>query len=357
MSTELPLARGVLEDVVVDAGRLHVGGWMALPGQEIDSYSASFAGGPAEPLDATDRPDVATVIPGVATGRHAGFRGSLALSDVASEEWHELRVVGLSGDRPVAEVTLELPLAFREWPTPPAPLMVRVAHLDQPALFKLDGLRSLRDLLYAARRHVDLDDVEAILDWGCGCGRKTLPLTKRLPGREIQGCDVDRDAVDWCAGNVDGARFAVIPTRPPTQYPSSSFDLILGDSIFTHLERDAQLAWLSECSRLLRPGGVLVATVQGERALELVADETTRAETLQHGVCDRLVDDTLAGVLAEGSYRAVFQTEDWTRRVWSRAMRVLDVHPAAAGGFHDVVVLTSSTGGSRSASRSGPRRH
>ena len=47
-------------------------------------------------------------------------------------------------------------------------------------------------------------------------------------------------------------------------YPDHSFDFIYMRSVFTHLTKKSQLAWLDEIRRVLQPGGILLFTTQGE---------------------------------------------------------------------------------------------
>jgi 2-polyprenyl-3-methyl-5-hydroxy-6-metoxy-1,4-benzoquinol methylase len=43
--------------------------------------------------------------------------------------------------------------------------------------------------------------------------------------------------------------------------------VVLAVSIFTHLDEADQFSWLAEISRLLRPGGVLIASTHGRELL------------------------------------------------------------------------------------------
>ena len=59
---------------------------------------------------------------------------------------------------------------------------------------------------------------------------------------------------------------------PPLPLEDESFDLIWSISVFTHLT-DNSLPWLCELHRLLRPGGLLIATYMGRWTWELLAGE------------------------------------------------------------------------------------
>ena len=55
---------------------------------------------------------------------------------------------------------------------------------------------------------------------------------------------------------------------PPLPFDDARFDLVLGYSVFTHLNVQYQDAWLGELRRLVRPGGILLLSISGPRMLE-----------------------------------------------------------------------------------------
>ncbi|HEY0382006.1 MAG TPA: class I SAM-dependent methyltransferase [Candidatus Elarobacter sp.] len=71
--------------------------------------------------------------------------------------------------------------------------------------------------------------------------------------------------VDMCRRLDLRARFVVTEPAPPSDLPAESFDVIYAYSVFTHLSEELQRAWIEEFRRLLRPGGVLVASVKSRR--------------------------------------------------------------------------------------------
>jgi len=103
----------------------------------------------------------------------------------------------------------------------------------------------------------------AILDFGCGCGRVARHWP--LDGPEVYGCDYNPDLVAWCTANLPNLRATRNQLAPPTPYVTGSFDLIYALSVFSHLDEVLQRGWLNEFRRLLRPGGLLVLSVLGER--------------------------------------------------------------------------------------------
>lgn len=108
------------------------------------------------------------------------------------------------------------------------------------------------------------EEMGAILDFGCGCGRVARHWVA-VEGPEIHGCDYNPDLVDWCAANLRNVRAARNELAPPTPYASGGFDLIYALSVFSHLDEELQRAWLAEFRRLLVPGGILILSVLGEQ--------------------------------------------------------------------------------------------
>ena len=100
------------------------------------------------------------------------------------------------------------------------------------------------------------------LDFGCGCGRIARVLAEDARVVRLSGVDVDRDQIRWVQGRLHGA-FAVMRPTPPLDFGAASFDVVYAVSIFTHLDEGEQDRWLDELFRILRPGGLLIATTHG----------------------------------------------------------------------------------------------
>jgi ubiquinone/menaquinone biosynthesis C-methylase UbiE len=109
-----------------------------------------------------------------------------------------------------------------------------------------------------------------VLDFGCGCGRVLRWLMMRAPSTEFYGADVDEEAIRWCMQMLKPARFEISNFRPPLPYPDAFFDAVYCISVFTHLEEGIQESWLEELRRILKPNGILIFTVHGATAAQVL---------------------------------------------------------------------------------------
>ncbi|MBK8101425.1 MAG: class I SAM-dependent methyltransferase [Planctomycetes bacterium] len=221
-------------------------------------------------------------------------------------------------------------------PLPPALLRHRVSGSVNPEEFVHVGKRCFEDV-NAAVRTIGLDPsgCRQVLDFGCGCGRTIRNFHHgRTAATHIHGCDIDAEAVAWCRENLQGFAFEVIPTAPPTAYAADQFDLIYAISVFTHLPEDLQLAWLAELRRILRPGGVLLATVHAPQLATGIPGVDTEA-LRQHGYT------YVRGYGVDGLpdyYQGAFHAPEYVQRAWSQHLPVVAVRPKAMNGHQDVVL-------------------
>lgn len=113
------------------------------------------------------------------------------------------------------------------------------------------------------RHGLAIENLEAVLDFGCGCGR-IIRHFHRVPNVKMYGTDYNPTLVAWCKENLPFAEFGVNGLHPPLVYSDAKFDAIYAFSVFTHLPEDLQFAWLAELSRVMKPGGHLVMTTLGD---------------------------------------------------------------------------------------------
>ena len=103
-----------------------------------------------------------------------------------------------------------------------------------------------------------------ILDFGCGSGRLIRHFNLRYPGNEFYGTDYNPELIDWCKQNLSFAKFGVNKLLPSLEYKDNCFDILYARSVFTHLNLDAQILWMNEFRRIMKPGGFIYLTTHGE---------------------------------------------------------------------------------------------
>ncbi len=235
---------------------------------------------------------------------------------------YELALAARSGSRNRSEQAPDgLPL-------PPARLRAQVGPKHADADFFLrSGQRQaelVRTLVPA------LDDVDALLDWGCGCGR-ILRNWKNLTRTRIAGCDINSEMVEWCAANLSFADVTVNDLSPPLPYADASFGLVYAFSVMTHLNEELQLAWARECFRVLEPGGYWLFSTLGEHYLSLGRLNEAERREFANG---NLV------VLYEGSpgtsLCSAYHPPEYVRHTLAADFEFVSFTPASDFGRHDV---------------------
>jgi SAM-dependent methyltransferase len=226
-------------------------------------------------------------------------------------------------------------LAADGLPLPPASLRVQAGPRHADARFFLrsgkDHAELIRSLLAEAGTTVEA--LDAILDWGCGCGR-VLRHWSQLPDTRVSGCDINPRMVDWCRANLDFAEVEQNDVSPPLSQEAASFGLVYAFSVMTHLPEDLQHAWMQECLRVLEPGGYLLITTLG--AYYLTRNRLSEPERKRF----------LAGevvVLYEGSpgtsLCSAYHPPEYVQHRLAAGYECVAFRPAADEGRHDIHLL------------------
>ncbi len=134
--------------------------------------------------------------------------------------------------------------------------------------------------------------------------------------------------------SVSSAEFKQNRPLPPLDYRDEMFDLVYAVSVFTHLSEEFQLPWLDELKRILKPNGVLLATVYNNSVWESL-DPTTVTEIRRKGVLFQ-TSDKLKGICPTW-YQTNFETEQHVKEKFSGHFRVLTYLRRGMGDL-DVVV-------------------
>ena len=237
-------------------------------------------------------------------------------------------------DLPADLVSLAAPHAFGG-PMPPPRLRARVGQLSR-RVFRSVGVDGSREIQAAfGRTRVPGRAYPDWLDFGCGCGRIARYVAGLPEVANLHGVDVDADLVRWAARALPGGgRFATMRPDPPLAFADASFDVVYAISIFTHYTEDEQRAWLDELERLLRPGGLLIATtIAPSRAGEFPG--ITAEDRARLGASGFLCVNADSDAFNE---RAAFHSPDYLRAQWGRRFTPRLHEPAGFVGYQDLSV-------------------
>jgi SAM-dependent methyltransferase len=151
-------------------------------------------------------------------------------------------------------------------------LIFLVAGTTDISWFLEAGARAAGSITAAMRgKGTSIAELDAILDFGCGCGR-VLRHWHSLPRTRVCGVDYNPALIDWCRENLPFAEVKTNHLSPPLPYGDAEFNLVYALSVFTHLTQELQAAWINELSRVVKPGGHVVISTHGESYLHRLND-------------------------------------------------------------------------------------
>ena len=104
-------------------------------------------------------------------------------------------------------------------------------------------------------------DLSSVIDFGCGYGRFTRWLPTVLPPAYITACDIQKEAVLWCA-----KEFSVRPLLADRNVLGTEFetyDLLIALSVVTHLSPKRIENLFQALSRIIRSNGMVIFSSHG----------------------------------------------------------------------------------------------
>ena len=253
---------------------------------------------------------------------------------------------------------LEYPkLAESYPPMPPAELRATVCGGLPLASHLYTGTEDFKMLgelfeLFAQR---PLPSLRSVLDFGCGCARVLRWFQVALPMVPRYGADVREQTIVWCQQNLVGT-YARTATMPPLPFATASMDLTYALSVFSHLSREQNLAWMAELARVTKPDGRILVSTHGSFALALCARSAEHQSTLQitaeeardilrglpsqsfaHRVLPTSIRESADGVADD--YGQAFFNEVFARDHWSPMTEFLGCVPCGLNLFQDMYAL------------------
>ncbi len=220
-----------------------------------------------------------------------------------------------------------------EIPLPPAHLRAHIGPLHTDADFFIRSGRRHAELI-GELLHEDgaaIEELDAILDWGCGCGRVLRHWSRLAAPTSVAGCDIDPRLIQWCSGNLPFAEVAVTGLRPPLPYADSTFGLVYAFSVFTHLDEELQRVWMRESCRVLRPGGYLLISTLGAHYASLDRLTESEREAFSQGRLVVLYERSSGTSLCSAYHPAAY-----VHRSLAADFDLVSFRPAGDDGRHDI---------------------
>ena len=211
------------------------------------------------------------------------------------------------------------------------------------------GRRALELVLLSAQL-CDKPHYPDILDLPCGHGRVLRWLRAQYDYARITACDLDREAVDFCAAQFGATPVYSQPDLRALPF-TAQFDLIWVGSLLTHLPQPQWLAALDCFIRWTRECGVLIFTTQGRFYTSLLARG-------QRNVTEDIDKPALLEAFARtgfafqpyfecaaGDYGVSATSPEWLQRVLQRYPDIImRAYLEESWGMQDVVILYKKAG-------------
>jgi SAM-dependent methyltransferase len=338
IENDLKPARGYFDLVEFIDGNLVIEGWILVPDKRIDKTLLFIDKQFIREFDIVEKEDVAKAFEFIPHARYSGF-AIAEKRDIRADDMVEICIVAMKNGKQVGYMqTCYSKNAADKLVVRDKHLMHRVAHTESVSYFRASGFKSFSDFWEPACKLADPAGLKMVLDWGCGCGRLIEMFKYLSKNKELYGCDIDSEAIDWCKDNLENIEFTTIHPLPPTEYPDNFFDLVIGNSVFTHLTRDVQFLWLEELNRIIKNDGLLLATVHGGCATFFQFQNKAK-EILKDGIHDGSIVDTLGDIAPKDYYRATYQSQEYTKREFGKYFEVLDYIEKGSSNFQDMVVM------------------
>jgi SAM-dependent methyltransferase len=221
---------------------------------------------------------------------------------------------------------------------PPAELRYNVVGPCTIEQFLHGGEQTVNDIEAALQSiNKSLNQFRELLDFGCGCGRLVLALQgRRFADLAVTACDVDERAIRWCQQSIEKIKCVVNNALPPSPFENESFDLVWCGSVFTHLDENRQDLWLAELRRILKPNGILLASVHGPHLWEPRLPSWTIGKLRTNGLVFAKTGAD-AGIHPSW-YQVAWHTEKYIREHWASIFEIRAYRPRGFNDHQDIVV-------------------
>jgi SAM-dependent methyltransferase len=178
---------------------------------------------------------------------------------------------------------------------------------------KYQGFSYWRMLLVQALRHINVDDANMVVEYGCGFGNATLPMLDILPNSKIIASDINPNVLAILerllfSRGLKQRCVAVAMDAHKPYIKEGSADLIFGAAILHHLTEPGE--FIGCALRVLKPGcwAFFFEPLEGGLAVLRL-------------ICEEIVRESRRGVAWKKSPDAMRLTENFAKDLRSRIFR------------------------------------
>src|ERR1019366_9399445 len=116
--------------------------------------------------------------------------------------------------------------------------------------------------IFAGLSPAIIEPLHTILDVACGPGSWVLDVAYAHPTIEVVGIDISQTMIQYALARarsqrIPNASFKIMDIKKRLKFPNVSFDLVNARFLFGVLQRNEWKLFIHECTRILRPGGIL----------------------------------------------------------------------------------------------------
>ena len=183
-------------------------------------------------------------------------------------------------------------------------------------------------------------------DFGGSTGRVFRHFYCQDRAFEVWSSDFKTANFKWNQQHMPmGLRVFLNGFAPPLPLPDAHFDVVTAFSVFTHID-ELESPWLLELRRILKPGGLLYATIHDETTWQNKAESVLLAINRSENGAQITASSPFPGErtafhFTSDSYYGcnVFHPRDYIRSQWARFFEIVDIRPRDHGE-QSVVLLT-----------------
>ena len=183
-------------------------------------------------------------------------------------------------------------------------------------------------------------DKPQLLDLGCGCARVLRHYFQSEESYEYVGTDINEKAIQWNRKNLfEYAKWDINQSKPPLDYPEGQFDIVLANSLFTHLDEEYQDLWLKEVGRILSKDGIAILTIHDIENSWPGNVQRPSEQELNKGIYVRRINIGIRNFAGFPEfYQSTYHTKDYIFDRWSNYLDLVWYLEKGVEQYQSVVI-------------------